>query len=64
MGAEARLQFRPNGAEGASYEVRAAPGSMYLMRGPVRWSYQHQVVSVKTDDAIGRYFTFGIRVKY
>jgi alkylated DNA repair dioxygenase AlkB len=49
LDAEARLQFRPNGAEEASYEVRAAPGSMYLMRGPVRWDYQHQVVPVKTD---------------
>jgi alkylated DNA repair protein (DNA oxidative demethylase) len=49
LGAEARLQFRPNGAKGASYEVRAAPGSMYLMRGPVRWSHQHQVVSVKSE---------------
>lgn len=49
LGAEARLQFRPNGAEEASYEVRTAPGSMYLMRGRVRWDYQHQVAPVKTE---------------
>jgi alkylated DNA repair dioxygenase AlkB len=49
LGSEARLQFRPNGAEEATYEVRAAPGSMYLMRGPARWGYQHQVVPVKTE---------------
>jgi alkylated DNA repair protein (DNA oxidative demethylase) len=49
LGSEARLQFRPNGAEQPSYEIRAAPGSMYLMRGPARWGYQHQVVAVKTE---------------
>jgi alkylated DNA repair dioxygenase AlkB len=49
LAAEARLQFRPNGAEEASYEILAAPGSMYLMRGAVRWDYQHQVVPVKTE---------------
>jgi alkylated DNA repair dioxygenase AlkB len=49
LDSEARLQFRPNGAAEANYEVRAAPGSMYLMRGPVRWDYQHQVVPVKTE---------------
>jgi alkylated DNA repair dioxygenase AlkB len=37
LGGEARLQFRPIGAEEPSYEVRASPGLMYLMRGPVRW---------------------------
>jgi alkylated DNA repair dioxygenase AlkB len=49
LGTEARFQFRPNGTEETTYEVRAAPGSMYLMRGPVRWDYQHQVVRVKTE---------------
>jgi DNA oxidative demethylase len=49
LGSEARLQFRPNGAKEPSYELRAAPGSMYLMRGPARWGYQHQVVPVKTE---------------
>ncbi len=49
LGAEARLQFRRNGTEEASYEVRAKPGSLYLMRGAVRWDYQHQVVPVKTE---------------
>ncbi len=49
LGTEARLQFRRNGTEEASYEVRAVPGSLYLMRGAVRWDYQHQVVPVKTE---------------
>jgi DNA oxidative demethylase len=49
LGSEARFQFRPNGAEKVSYEVRAAPGSMYLMRGPARWDFQHQVVPVNAE---------------
>jgi alkylated DNA repair dioxygenase AlkB len=47
LGAEARLQFRPNGSEEVSGEVRTAPGSLYVLRGPARWEYQHQVVAVK-----------------
>lgn len=35
--------------EQASYEIRAAPGSMYPLRGPARWAYQHQVVPVWTE---------------
>jgi alkylated DNA repair dioxygenase AlkB len=49
LGAEARLQFRPNGVEEVTFEVRAAPGSMYLMHGPARWEHQHQVVPVKDE---------------
>lgn len=49
LGSEAQLQLRPNGAEEASCEVRAAPGSMYLLHGPARWEYQHQVVPVRTE---------------
>jgi alkylated DNA repair dioxygenase AlkB len=48
LGGEARFQLRPNGLEEVSYEVRASPGSLYLMAGPSRWDYQHQVVPVKT----------------
>lgn len=49
LGGEARFQFRPNGTEPAAYEIRAVQGSMYLMRGLVRWHYQHQVVPVKSE---------------
>jgi alkylated DNA repair dioxygenase AlkB len=49
LGAEARLQFRPNGADEASYEVQAAPGSIYILHGSVRWNHQHQVVPVKRE---------------
>jgi alkylated DNA repair dioxygenase AlkB len=49
LASQARFQFRPNGAEEATHEVRAAPGSMYLLSGLVRWDYQHQVVPVKSE---------------
>jgi alkylated DNA repair dioxygenase AlkB len=49
LGAEARLQFRPKGSEEVSCEVLAAPGSLYVMRGPTRWQYQHQVVAVEAE---------------
>lgn len=49
LGGEARFQFRPNGSEEVSYEIKAVPGSLYLMRGLARWEFQHQVVPVKTE---------------
>lgn len=49
LGGAARFQFRPNGTEEVSYEIKAAPGSMYLMRGSARWEHQHQVVPVKAE---------------
>src|SRR5437867_2620438 len=47
LGAAGRFQFRRNGSEEVCYEFRVASGSLYLMRGPARWDYQHQVVPVK-----------------
>jgi alkylated DNA repair dioxygenase AlkB len=49
LGGQARFQFRPNGSEEVSYEIKAVPGSLYLMQGPARWDYQHQVVPVKAE---------------
>jgi len=49
LGGEARFQFRPCGSEECSYEVKATPGSMYLMKGAARWEYQHQVAPVKAE---------------
>lgn len=43
------LQFRPNGTEDASHELRVTPGSLYIMTGPARYDFQHQVKPVKTD---------------
>jgi alkylated DNA repair protein (DNA oxidative demethylase) len=49
LGAAARLQFRPNGTKETSCEVLTVPGSLYVMQGPARWEYQHQVVAVKEE---------------
>ncbi len=47
LGSDGRLQFRPNGSQQVSFDARAAPGSLYVMSGPARWGFQHQVVPVK-----------------
>jgi alkylated DNA repair dioxygenase AlkB len=44
-----RLQFRQNGSKEVAFEVEASAGSMYLMRGPARWSFQHQVLPVRSE---------------
>lgn len=49
IGAEGWLQFRPNGSKEATYELRAGPGSLYVMLGAARWDYQHQVTAVKKE---------------
>jgi alkylated DNA repair dioxygenase AlkB len=49
LGHEARLQFRANGTEEVDCEVVTSPGSLYVMHGPARWDYQHQVVAVVAD---------------
>lgn len=49
LGADARLQFRRSGDKQVCVEVLAAPGSLYVMHGPARWDFQHQIVPVKAD---------------
>jgi DNA oxidative demethylase len=48
LSADAWLQFWPNGSEKPTYELKVAPGSLYVMLGTARWQYQHQIVPVKT----------------
>jgi alkylated DNA repair dioxygenase AlkB len=47
LGGTARLQFRPNRSTEVACEAAAAPGSLYVMHGPARWEYQHQVAPVR-----------------
>lgn len=49
LGAPARLQFGPAGAGRACYELVVRPGSLYVMRGPARWAFDHRVVAVRAD---------------
>ncbi len=48
LGGEGILEFRPGGAEEASCAVLTASGSLYVMHGPARWKYQHQVLPVQS----------------
>ncbi len=49
LASPARLQFRPNKSAEVSFEVAAAPGSIYVLQGISRWQYQHRIVPVKAE---------------
>lgn len=49
LGHTAHLQFAPTGSKTAHCEIPVEPGSLYVMRGPARWDFQHQVVEVKAE---------------
>ena len=49
LASAALLQLRPNNSEKPTCEVLTIPGSLYVMRGPARWDYQHQVPQVKAE---------------
>jgi DNA oxidative demethylase len=49
LASPARLQFRPNKTEKASFEVTATPGSLYVIQGIARWRYQHRLVPVRAE---------------
>ena len=49
LNGSARLQFRQNGTTIIAHELLAEEGSLYIMHGPVRWEYQHQIVPVKNE---------------
>jgi alkylated DNA repair dioxygenase AlkB len=50
LGSRARIQFRPyppeNLARGQYVNAWVDPGSLYLLRGPARWEWQHRVPPV------------------
>ncbi len=48
LAGQAKLRLRPNGATKHTHELIVAPGALYVLQGPSRWEYQHQVVPVKT----------------
>jgi len=49
LASEARLQFKANGSKQVSFEVKAAPGSLYIMQGAARWNYEHQIIPVRAE---------------
>ena len=52
LGTPCRMRFRPypppSGRSRDTLEIMLEPRSAYLMRGPVRWAWQHSVPAVKT----------------
>lgn len=52
LGTPCRMRFRPypppKGRSRDTLEIMLAPRSAYIMRGPVRWAWQHSVPAVKT----------------
>ena len=51
LGTPCRMRFRPypppKGRSRDTLEIVLAPRSAYIMRGPVRWAWQHSVPAVK-----------------
>ncbi|NOT28635.1 MAG: hypothetical protein HOP16_21345 [Acidobacteria bacterium] len=47
LGADGRLQLRPEGEDVASHELVVAAGSLYVMNGVSRWSFQHRLMAVR-----------------
>ncbi len=43
----ARMRFKPYKAEGKPVALTLEPRSIYLMRGPARWKFQHSIPAVK-----------------
>lgn len=42
-----RMRFKPYKAEGKPIALTLEPRSIYLMRGPARWKFQHSIPAVK-----------------
>jgi DNA oxidative demethylase len=49
LSGQARFQFRPNGTTPKTHELVIAPGSLYVMTGPSRRDYQHQIPTLKHE---------------
>ena len=52
LGSACRMRFRPypppKGRSREALQIELAPRSAYILRGPVRWAWQHSVPAVKT----------------
>jgi alkylated DNA repair dioxygenase AlkB len=47
LGSTSRMRFKPYKAEGKPVGLTLEPRSIYLMRGPARWKFQHSIPPVK-----------------
>jgi alkylated DNA repair dioxygenase AlkB len=47
LASTSRMRFKPYKAEGQPVGLTLEPRSIYLMRGPARWKFQHSIAPVK-----------------
>jgi alkylated DNA repair dioxygenase AlkB len=47
LASTSRMRFKPYKAEGKPVGLTLEPRSIYLMRGPARWKFQHSIPPVK-----------------
>ena len=47
LASTSRMRFKPYKAEGKPVALTLEPRSIYVMRGPVRWKFQHSIPAVK-----------------
>lgn len=49
FGSPCRFQFRGGPKDSQPTEIILEPGSAYLLAGPSRWKFQHQIIPVKAE---------------
>ena len=47
LASTSRMRFKPYKTEGKPVALTLGPRSIYLMRGPARWKFQHSIPAVK-----------------
>lgn len=47
LASTSRMRFKPYKAEGKPVTLALQPRSIYVMRGPARWKFQHSIPAVK-----------------
>lgn len=47
LASRSRMRFKPYKAEGKPIALTLEPRSIYVMRGPARWKFQHSIPTVK-----------------
>lgn len=47
LASESRIRFKPYKAEGKPVSLALERRSIYVMRGPARWRFQHSIPAVK-----------------
>ena len=49
VGDAARLQLKCGNVTTVACDLQVKPGSLYLLRGPARWEFQHRIMPVKAQ---------------